>query len=112
MKNIRNSVQLIGHAGNDPDIRTLAGERVFARLSIATSETYRNKNGEKVTDTQWHNLVAYGPTAKVIEKFVTKGKEIAIEGKLTSRSFEDKEGIKRYITEILVNELMLMGEKK
>ena len=112
MKNIKNRVQLIGHVGNDPEIKHFEGDKLFARLSLATSETHKNKDGEKVTETQWHNLVAFGQPAKVIEQFVTKGKEIAIEGKLTSRNYEDKDGVKRYITEVLVNEILLMGAKK
>ena len=82
----------------------------LAKFSIATNETYKNNKGERVTDTQWHNVVAWGKTAEVIENYVTKGKEVAIEGKLTSRSYETKHGEKRYLTEIVCNELLLLGK--
>ncbi len=111
MSTLRNKVQLIGNLGNDPEIITLEGGRKLAKFSIATNETYKNQKGEKVTDTQWHNIVAWGKTAEIIENYVTKGKEIAIEGKLTSRSWEDKEGVKRYITEVVCNELVMLGNK-
>ncbi len=109
--NLRNKVQLIGNLGNDPEIITLDSGKKLAKFSIATNETYKNAQGEKVTDTQWHNLIAWNKTADIIEQYVTKGKEIAIEGKLTSRSYEDKEGVKRYVTEVVVNELLLLGNK-
>ena len=82
----------------------------LAKFSIATNETYKNNKGERVTDTQWHNVVAWGKTAEVIENYVTKGKEVAIEGKLTSRSYETKQGEKRYLTEIVCNELLMLGK--
>ena len=78
---------------------------------MATNETYRNAKGEKVTETQWHNLVAWGKLAEIIEKYIGKGKEVAIEGKLVNRSYTDKDGIKKYITEIQVNELLMLGAK-
>ena len=109
--NLRNKVQLIGNLGNDPEIITLDSGKKLAKFSIATNETYKNAQGEKITDTQWHNLIAWNKTADIIEQYVTKGKEIAIEGKLTSRSYEDKDGQKRYVTEVVVNELLLLGGK-
>jgi single-strand DNA-binding protein len=110
MSTLRNKVQLIGNLGNDPEILNMESGNKLAKFSLATNETYKNKNGERVTDTQWHNVVAWGKTAEIIETYVTKGKEIAIEGKLTSRSYETKEGEKRYITEIVCNELVLLGK--
>ena len=110
MSTLRNKVQLIGHLGNDPEIINLESGKILAKFSIATNESYKNAKGEKVTDTQWHNIVAWGKTAEIIEKFVTKGKEVAIEGKLTTRSWEDKDGIKRYITEVVCNELLMLGK--
>ena len=110
MNSLRNKVQLIGNLGNDPEIINLESGKTLAKFTIATNESYKNSNGEKVTDTQWHNIIAWGKTAQIIEKYVTKGKEIAIEGKLTSRSYETKEGDKRYITEIVCNELLLLGK--
>ena len=99
MNTLRNKVQLIGNLGNDPEIITLDSGKKLAKFSIATNESYKNTMGEKVTDTQWHNVIAWNKTAEIIEKYVTKGNEIAIEGKLTSRSYESKEGEKKYITE-------------
>ena len=110
MKSLKNKVQLIGNLGTNPDVLHLDSGKTLAKFSIATNESYTNNKGEKVTDTQWHNIVAWGKTAQIIEKYVTKGKEVAIEGKLTSRSYETKEGEKRYITEVVCNELMMLGK--
>jgi len=111
MSTLRNKVQLIGNLGNDPEIINLESGKMLAKFTIATNESYKNSEGEKVTDTQWHNIVAWGKTAEIIEKYVTKGKEVAIEGKLTSRSYDTKEGEKRYITEVVCNELLMLGGK-
>ncbi len=110
MNTLRNKVQLIGHVGNAPEIVTMESGKKLAKFSIATNETYKNNKGEKVTDTQWHHVVAWGKTAELIENYVPKGKEIGVEGKLTSRSYEDKDGIKRYITEVVCNEILLLGK--
>ena len=111
MSTLRNKVQLIGNLGNNPEIITLDSGKKLAKISIATNETYKNAQGEKVTDTQWHNVVAWNKTAEIIEKYLQKGSEVAIEGKLTSRSYEDKDGTKKYITEIVCNELLMLGGK-
>jgi single-strand DNA-binding protein len=108
---LKNKVQLIGNLGNKPEIRTLDGGKKMARFSVATNETYRNAKGEKVTETQWHNLVAWGKVAEIAEKYLDKGSEVAIEGKLTNRSYNDKDGNKKYITEVQVNEVLMLGEK-
>lgn len=108
---LKNKVQLIGNLGNTPEVKTLESGKKMARFSVATNENYRNAKGEKVTETQWHNLVAWGKVAEIVEKFLTKGKEVAIEGKLVNRSYNDKEGNKKYVTEIQVNELLLLGVK-
>ena len=110
MNALRNKVQLIGNVGNEPEIKILDGGKKLAKFTIATNEVYYNENKEKVTDTQWHNVTAFGKTAEIIESFVNKGKEIAIEGKLTHRSYDDKDGVKRYYTEIIANELLLLGK--
>lgn len=110
MSTLRNKVQLIGHVGTEPEIVNLESGKKLAKFSIATNEHYKNSKGEKVTDTQWHNIVAWGKTAELIENYVPKGKEVGIEGKLTSRSYEDKEGQKRYVTEVVCNELLLFGK--
>ena len=108
---LKNKVQLIGNLGNNPEIKTLDGGKKMAKFSIATNESYRNATGEKVTETQWHSLVAWGKLAEIIEKYITKGSEVAVEGKLTYRTYNDKEGNKKYFTEIQVNELLMLGEK-
>ena len=110
MNTLRNKVQLIGNLGNDPEIINLESGKKMAKFSIATNESYKNTKGEKIVDTQWHNIVAWGKTADIIKKYVSKGKEIAIEGKLTSRSYDTKEGNKRYITEVVCNEVLLLGK--
>ena len=110
MNTLRNKVQLIGNLGNDPEIITLESGKKLAKFSMATNETYKNNKGEKITDTQWHNVVAWNNTAEIVEKYLEKGKEIAIEGKLTSRSYDDKDGNKRYITEVVCNELLMLGK--
>ncbi|WP_190810714.1 single-stranded DNA-binding protein [Flagellimonas sp. S3867] len=110
MNSLKNKVQLIGNLGNDPEMVTLENGNKLAKFSIATNETYKNATGEKVTDTQWHNIVAWGKVAEIVENFLEKGKEVAIEGKLVSRSYETKEGEKRYITEIKCNELLMLGK--
>jgi len=108
---LKNKVQLIGHLGNTPEVKELENGRKHARFSIATNETYRNNKGDKVTETTWHNLVAWGKIAGIVEKYLNKGSEVAIEGKLISRSYTDKDGIKKYITEVQVNELLMLGSK-
>ncbi len=109
MSTLKNKVQLIGNVGQEPTITNLESGKKVARLSLATNENYKNSKGEKQTDTNWHTAIAWGKTADIIEKYVSKGKEIAIEGKLASRSYEDKEGVKRYVTEVVVSEILLLG---
>ncbi|WP_456463730.1 single-stranded DNA-binding protein [Lutibacter sp.] len=112
MSTLRNKVQLIGNLGNNPEIITLDSGKKLAKFSLATNESYKNAEGEKITNTDWHNIIAWGKTAEIIEKYLDKGNEIAIEGKLTSRSYEDKDGNKKYITEVVVNELLMLGNKQ
>jgi len=109
---LKNKVQLIGNLGNAPEVKNLEGGKKIARFSIATNETYRNQKGEKVTETQWHNIVAWGKVADIAEKYLHKGSEVALEGKLVSRSYNDKDGNKKYITEVQVNEILMLGEKQ
>ena len=110
MNAMKNTVQLIGNVGNDPEIKNLDGGKKVANLTIATNDSYKNDKGEKVEQTEWHKVVAWGKTAEIIEKYVTKGLQIAIEGKLTHRSYDDKNGEKRYITEVVVNDVLLLGK--
>ena len=108
---LKNKVQLIGNLGNAPEIKSIESGKKMARFSIATKENYRNAKGEKVTETTWHNLVAWGKVAELAEKFLQKGTEVVIEGKLINRSYTDKDGIKKYISEVQVNELLLLNDK-
>lgn len=111
MNALRNKVQLIGNLGNDPEIIELESGRKLARFSMATNEAYRNSGGELVKETQWHNVVAWGKVAEVSEKYLQKGSEVAVSGKLTSRSYLDQQGIKKYVTEVNCNELLVLGGK-
>ena len=108
---LRNKVQLIGNMGQKPDVMTTESVRKRAQFSVATHESYRNSEGEKVTETQWHRVVAWGKVAEIAERYLDKGREVVIEGKLVNRSYNDKTGNKKYITEVLVNDLVLLGAK-
>lgn len=108
---LKNKVQLIGNLGSNPEIKTTEGGKKLARFSIATNEVYRNAKGDKVTETQWHNLIAWGKVAEIAEKYLAKGSEVAIEGKLVNRNYNDKDGNKKYVTEIQVNEVLMLGDK-
>ncbi len=110
MNAIRNKVQLIGRVGKDPEILNLETGNKLAKFSLATNGNYTNAKGEKVETTDWHNIVAWGKTADIVEQFVNKGKEIAVDGKLTTRSWEDKDGQKRFMTEVVCNELLLLSK--
>ena len=112
MNALRNRVQLIGHLGMNPEVKTFDGDRKMAKVSIATNEVYYNAKGEKIEDTQWHNIIMWGKTAEIAEKYLKKGQEVCVEGKLVNRSWETKEGDKRYITEVVVNELVMLGKKE
>lgn len=108
---LRNKVQLIGNLGNAPEIKDFDGKKL-AKFSVATNESYKNADGEKITETQWHQLIAWGKIAEIAEKFLQKGTEVAIEGKLVHRNYTDKDGIKKYVSEIQVNELLLLGGRQ
>lgn len=110
MNALRNNVRLIGNLGDDPKVRKLDSGKTVANFSIATNEIYRDSKGEKQSETTWHRLVAWGKNAEVVENYVKKGSEIAIDGKISNRSYEDKNGEKHYITEILVNSVLLLGK--
>jgi len=111
MSNLRNNVQLIGRLGKSPEVKQLESSKFVANVSIATNDIYKNAKGEKVIETQWHNLVAWGKNAENFQKILNKGDEVAIQGKLTHRSYEDKDGITRYVTEIVVNEFVKLSNK-
>ena len=108
---LKNKVQLIGNLGSTPEVKTFESGKKVANFRIATTEIYRNAKGEKVKDTQWHNLVMWGKLAEIAEKHLTVGKEVAVEGKLVNRQYADKDGNKKYVTEIQVSELLMLGAK-
>ena len=108
MNNLKNRVNLIGNLGADPEVKELESGKKFAKVRLATSENYKNKDGDKVTDTQWHNLVVWGHKVEFAEKYLKKGQEVAIEGKLNHRIYDGAEGEKKYFTEIIVNEILML----
>ena len=109
MNKLRNRVQLIGNVKEDPKVESLGNEDILVRFEISTPHTYRNSKNERITNMQWHNIVATNVNAQFIQKYVKKGNELAIDGKLVHRSFEDEEGIKRYITEVIVTDFLKLG---
>jgi single-strand DNA-binding protein len=111
MNTLKNSVRLVGHLGMDPDVKNFDNEKKLAKISLAINESYKNDKGERVTDTQWHNLVLWGAQAKLAEDYLRKGDEVAVEGKLANRSYIDKDGNKRYICEVVVNEFLKLSNK-
>lgn len=112
MNRINNNVKLIGNLGMDPEIKNLESGKRLAKFSIATSSSYKNAAGEKVKESQWHNIVAWGKTAEIAEKYLSKGSRVAIEGKLNNRKYETPEGGKKYITEVVASEIMMLNDKE
>ena len=112
MNSLRNNVRLVGFMGNDPQIKTFDSKRKLAQFSLATNERYKNREGVWVDDTQWHRLVMWGAQAAYAEKNLTKGTEISVEGKLTYRNYTDKEGVERYVTEVVVSRILVLTKKK
>jgi len=109
---MKNRVQLIGNLGNDPEMVKLESGKKLAKFSLATNDKYKNQNGEKIQETQWHNVIAWGSIAEVTEKYLKKGSEIILDGKLTHRNYDDKEGNKKYITEVIANEILILSKKE
>jgi single-strand DNA-binding protein len=110
MNSVKNKVTLIGSLGNMPEVKALNNNKKVARISLATSETYKNRKGEKVKETSWHNVVMWGALAETAERLLQIGTEVAIDGKLINRNYIDKEGVMRHITEIQANGLMILGK--
>ncbi len=106
-----NKVILVGNVGKDPEIRYLEGGTAVCSFPLATSESYRNRDGEKVTNTEWHNIVLWRGLAEIAEKYVKKGSQLYIEGRIRTRSWDDKEGNKRYTTEIIADNMQMLGRK-
>jgi single-strand DNA-binding protein len=112
MNNLRNKVSLIGRLGATPEITTSENGRTFARFSLAVNNSYKDKSGNWIDDTQWHNLQAWGTTADLIKKLLNKGQEIVVDGKIVNRSYETKNGEKRFSTNIEVNEFLIISSTK
>lgn len=112
MMNIKNHVQLIGHLGAAPEVKILENGGKLARFAVAINETYTNKKGEKIVNTQWHNVLAWGNLAAIAEKILHKGTQVTIDGKLSNRTYTDKQGNKRSVTEIIANELFVINQQK
>jgi single-strand DNA-binding protein len=112
MNSLRNRVQLIGHLGQDPELKTIDSGKKVARFTIATDDGYKNSEGQKVNETTWHNIVAWNGLADLSEKFLKKGRKVAVEGRIVYRTYEDKKGITKYITEIILNDLMFLDPVK
>lgn len=111
MMNIKNHVQLVGRLGANPEVKMLDNGNKVARFSIAVTESFTNKKGEKVTDVQWHSIIAWGNLAGIAERILQKGTQVTVDGKLLNRSFTNKEGQKKSVTEIVANELMVFQQK-
>ena len=112
MSNLRNSVRLTGFLGAEPEVKVIGEKKKLAKVRIATSDSYRNDKGERIEETQWHNLVMWDGIATTAESYLHKGSEVSVEGKLSNREYVDKDGVKKYYTEILVSELLLLGKKQ
>ena len=111
MSSVRNSVQLIGHLGKDVEVINFDSGKSKSTFSLATNEYYKNNKGEKETKTEWHNVVAFGKTAENMNSMLAKGSEVLINGRITSRSYKTKEGLEKWITEIIANDFMVFGKK-
>jgi len=108
MNSLKNRVTLIGNLGQDPDAKTTESGKKIARFTLATNDGYKNADGQKVNETTWHNIVAWNGLADVAGRFLKKGKEVAVEGRIVYRTYEDKKGVTKYITEIVLNDLILL----
>ena len=112
MSTIKNHVVLIGNLGNDPEVTNFESGSRIAKFSMATNETYKKENGEKTTQTEWHNIVVWGNLVSIVEKYLKKGSEVCIKGKITYRNYQDKQDITKYITEIKADEVLMLGSKQ
>jgi single-strand DNA-binding protein len=112
MNSLRNRVQLIGNLGQDPEIKTLESGKKVAHFTLATNDGFKNTDGQKVEETTWHNIVAWNGLAEIASKFLKKGREVAVEGRIVYKSYEDKKGVTKYFTEIVLNDLLLLRSAK
>lgn len=112
MNALRNRVQLIGNLGQDPEIKTLDGGKKVAKFTMATNESYKNADGQKVEETTWHNIVAWNGLAERASKFLKKGHEVCVEGRIVYRTYEDKKGVTKNVTDIVLNNLLMLRSPK
>ena len=112
MNALKNRVQLIGNLGMDPESKTLDSGKKFVKFTLATSESYKNADGKKVEETTWHNIVAWNGLADIAGKYLKKGHQVAIEGKIVYRTYEDKNKVTKYFTEIVANDLLMLKTPK
>ncbi|MCC6816026.1 MAG: single-stranded DNA-binding protein [Saprospiraceae bacterium] len=106
MKNLKNSVQLIGHLGKNPEVSNLETGKKIARFSLATNENYKSPDGKKVENTTWHNIVAWDKVAEYVQKYLAKGQEVMLHGRISNRSYKDKSGETKYISEIILSDIL------
>ncbi len=112
MNSLKNRVTLIGNLGQDPETKTTETGKKFTHFTLATKDGYKNADGQKVSETTWHNIVAWNGIAEIAGKYLKKGKEVAVEGRIVYRTYEDKAGVTKYITEIVLNDLILLRSAK
>lgn len=112
MNSLRNRVQLIGNLGQDPEVKQTEKGKSVAKFTLATTQSYRNAEGQKVEDTTWHNIVAWNGLADLAGKYLKKGKEVAVEGRISHRAYEDKDGVQKYFTEIVLSDILLLRSQK
>jgi len=112
MYNLKNNVQLIGHLGKDPEMKETSNGSKYAKFSLATSDSYKNQAGERITETQWHNIIFWGKAAEIAAQYLKKGSQCAVQGKLVYDNYEDNDGNKKYYTQIKGNELLLLDKKE
>jgi single-strand DNA-binding protein len=112
MNTLKNRVQLIGNLGQDPESKTLDSGKKVARFTLATDESFKNGDGQKVNETTWHNVVAWNGLAEIAGKYLKKGHQVAIEGRIVYRTYEDKNKVTKYITEIIANDLLMLKSPK
>lgn len=104
-----NKASIIGNLGNDPDMRYTKGDTAVCNISVATTERWKNKDGERVEETEWHRVVAFGKLAEIMGQYLRKGSQVYIEGKIKTEKYTDKEGVERYSTKIYANEMKMLG---
>jgi single-strand DNA-binding protein len=112
MNSLRNRVYLIGNLGQNPEMKNLENGKKLARFTLATTEEFKNSDGQKVKETTWHNIVAWNGTADLAGKYLRKGRQVAVEGRLVYKSYEDKNGVTKYVTEVVINELLFLQSGK